>query len=103
MITFPLETISNGTITNLLLYVAILGVLLLVASLIRLKVPLLKKWHIPSSLVAGIIGIILGPYCLKLIPSEVMSTWSALGGVIQLAPPATFIVLQVCNMQFPCC
>lgn len=89
MITFPLETISNGTITNLLLYVAILGVLLLVASLIRLKVPLLKKWHIPSSLVAGIIGIILGPYCLKLIPSEVMSTWSALGGVLMaviLAP-----------------
>ena len=85
----PLETISSGTQNNLLLYVAILGILLLVASLIRLKVGFLKKWYIPASLLAGIFGLLLGPFFLNIIPKEIMDSWSALGGVLMtvvLAP-----------------
>lgn len=85
----PLEAISGSTLENLLLYTVFLGVLLLVASLIRLKVPFLKNWYIPASLIAGIFGLILGPYCLKVVPQEIMSSWSSLSGVLMtivLAP-----------------
>ena len=85
----PLETISSSTQNNLLLYVAILGILLLIASLIRLKVGFLKKWYIPASLLAGVFGLLLGPFFLNIIPKEIMDSWSALGGVLMtvvLAP-----------------
>lgn len=85
----PLEAITGSTLENLLLYTVFLGVLLLVASLIRLKVPFLKNWYIPASLIAGIFGLILGPYCLKVVPQEIMSSWSSLSGVLMtivLAP-----------------
>ena len=85
----PLETISSSTQNNLLLYVAILGILLLIASLIRLKVGFLKNWHIPASLLAGVFGLLLGPFFLNIIPKEIMDSWSALGGVLMtvvLAP-----------------
>ena len=85
----PLEAITGSTLENLLLYTVFLGVLLLVASLIRLKVPFLKNWYIPASLIAGVFGLILGPYCLKVVPQEIMSSWSSLSGVLMtivLAP-----------------
>ncbi len=74
----PIEKISGGTLGNIALYVAIVGLLLVVASLIRLKVPLLRKAFIPASLLAGIIGLILGPYVLKIIPADMMSSIGAL-------------------------
>ena len=58
----PVEKIASGTLNNLLLYVAIAGLLLLVATLIRLKVSFLRKAFIPASLLAGLIGLMLGPY-----------------------------------------
>lgn len=39
----PIEKISGGTLSNIVLYVSIVGLLLVVASFIRLKVPLLRK------------------------------------------------------------
>lgn len=64
----PVENISSSTMGNLLYYVAIVGLLLVVATLIRLKVPLLRKAFIPASLLAGLIGLALGPYALGVIP-----------------------------------
>lgn len=74
----PIEKISGGTLSNIVLYVSIVGLLLVVASFIRLKVPLLRKAFIPASLLAGIIGLILGPYALKIIPADMMSSIGAL-------------------------
>ncbi len=74
----PIEKISSGTLSNIVLYVSIVGLLLVVASFIRLKVPLLRKAFIPASLLAGIIGLILGPYALKIIPADMMSSIGAL-------------------------
>lgn len=59
---------------NLLYYVAIVGLLLVVATLIRLKVPLLRKAFIPASLLAGLIGLALGPYALGVIPQDMISS-----------------------------
>ena len=74
----PVEKIAGGTLNNLVLYVGVVGLLLVAASLIRLKVPLLRKAFIPASLLAGILGMLLGPYFLKLIPADMMSSIGAL-------------------------
>lgn len=70
----PVEKIASATMGNLLYYVAIVGVLLVVATLIRLKVPFLRKAFIPASLLAGLIGLALGPYALGVIPADMMTS-----------------------------
>ena len=74
----PVEAIKAATLNNVLYYVSIVGVLLFVATLIRVKVPLLRKAFIPASLLAGLMGMLLGPYFLKVIPAEMMSSIGAL-------------------------
>ena len=39
----PVEKIAGGTLNNVVLYVGIVGLLLVAAALIRLKVPFLRK------------------------------------------------------------
>ena len=56
----PVEKIAGGSIGNLLYYISIVGLLLVVATIIRLKVPFLRKAFIPASLIAGVFGLILG-------------------------------------------
>ena len=85
----PLTTISGSSLDALFVYMAILGVLLLVASWLRLKVPLFKKYYLPASLIAGVIGLLLGPYFLGIIPREIMTAWSGMASrliVIIYAP-----------------
>jgi ESS family glutamate:Na+ symporter len=76
----PVVKITGGTVQNLLLYVSVIGLLLVLATIIRLKVPLLRKAFIPASLLAGIIGLILGPHVLKIIPPEITASLGALPG-----------------------
>jgi len=76
----PIAKISGGTVQTLLLYVSIIGLLLFVATVIRLKVGILRKLFIPASLLGGIIGLILGPHFLKIIPPDMMSSFGALPG-----------------------
>lgn len=86
---FPSLSITGADLDSQLLYLAFLGLLVLVGTVIRLKVPILRKWHIPASLVGGFVGLILGPYILNVIPAEVMANWSNLTGrliVIVFAP-----------------
>lgn len=74
----PIENISSATVGNLLYYVSIIGVLLVVATLIRLKVPFFRKAFIPASLIAGIIGLILTSNFLGVIPDDIVSSMSTL-------------------------
>lgn len=76
----PTTEITGGTLDALIVYVSILGILLLIASWLRLKIPILKQYHIPAALIAGIIGLILGPHFIGLIPKHITSCWSALSG-----------------------
>lgn len=85
----PVVQITGSVLNAQLLYVAFLGCLLLVATLIRLKVPILKKYYIPASLIAGLMGLLLGPYFLKVVPQEITSSWASISGVLMtivLAP-----------------
>lgn len=74
----PVETISSATLSSLLYYVALVGGLLVIATLVRLKVPFLQRAFIPASLIAGLIGLFLGPHVFKFIPSDMMTSISRL-------------------------
>ena len=87
----PVEKISSGTITNLILYVSIIGILLLIATILRLKINFLRKAFVPASLIAGIIGLILGPYVLGVFPAEMRSSFAAI--------PTPFTVVVFACMQ----
>ena len=53
-----------------------LFVILLVSRVLKRHITIFQKYFIPSSLIAGIIGLILGPQIIGIIPSEVTSLWS---------------------------
>ncbi len=85
----PNTALNGATLDALFVHVSLLGILLLISTWLRLKIPLLKQYHIPASLVAGVIGLILGPFFIGVISSEVTTTWSGLAGrliVIVFAP-----------------
>lgn len=74
----PVDSISSSTVGNLLYYVSIIGLLLVIATVIRLKVPFLRKAFIPASLIAGLIGLLLSPDFLGVIPKEIITSMSRL-------------------------
>ena len=59
-----------------------MGLLLVFATFLRLKIKVLKKYFIPASLLAGFIGLLLGPYGVKLFSEEMVNTWGALAGIL---------------------
>lgn len=64
------------TVYTLLVDFTIASLLILAGQLIRAKVPFIQKFFIPSSLLAGFMGLILGKNFLNLLPfSDNMSTY----------------------------
>jgi Na+/glutamate symporter len=86
----PVEKFSSGSIQNLLLILSLIGILLFVAVILRLKINFLRRAFIPASLIAGLIGLALGPYALGLFPGEIRSSMAAL--------PSTLIVIVFATM-----
>ncbi|WP_088052540.1 sodium/glutamate symporter [Virgibacillus dakarensis] len=78
----PTEAISSETLNNLLFYFIVMGLLLVLATFIRLRFKILKRYFIPASLIAGFIGLALGPYGVKIFSSEMVSTWGSLAGIL---------------------
>lgn len=70
------------TLTTVLIDISAISVLLLLAFLIRQKIPFFYKYYIPTSLIAGILGLLLGPQVLgqfspiHLQLSEWISQWT---------------------------
>lgn len=64
-------------VSDLFLDAAIISILLLVATLLRRYVSLFQRFLIPNSLIAGIIGLLLGAQVLDWIPFDAdrMGTW----------------------------
>ena len=89
---FPTDAVAGSSVDGLLLFLGVLGILLLIATALRLKVPFLKKYYIPASLLAGIIGLILGPNVIGLIPKPIISTWSTLSGKLIVPVYATLLM-----------
>ena len=77
--------LTGDQITTFMIDVAWLSVLLLVGKLIRTKAVLLQKLFLPASVIAGFIGLALGPYILgqagvQVIPQEMLDTWATFPG-----------------------
>lgn len=70
------------TLTTVLIDISAVSVLLFLAFLIRQKIPFFYKYYIPTSLIAGILGLLLGPQVLgqfspvHLQFSEWISQWT---------------------------
>ena len=58
--------------------ILILFAILVMARFIKRKTKLLKRFLIPSSLIAGLIGLLLGPQVFNYIPSEITAYWGTL-------------------------
>ncbi|WP_342389178.1 sodium/glutamate symporter [Salinicoccus bachuensis] len=78
----PNEVIDSGTLNNLFFYIMMMGLLLVLAVFIRLKFKIFKKYFIPAALIAGVIGLGLGPYGLNLFSEAMVSTWGSLAGIL---------------------
>lgn len=85
----PSTEITSATLDTLFVSLAILGILLVIGTILRLYVPFFKKYYFPASLIAGLIGLLLGPSVLKILPLNVVNCWSSLSGkliVLVFAP-----------------
>lgn len=78
----PNEVISSSSLSALLFYTICLGILLLIGTILRLKIPFFKKYIIPASLIAGFVGLALGPYGLQFLPEGMVSTWGGYAGIL---------------------
>ncbi|WP_150460867.1 sodium/glutamate symporter [Nesterenkonia ebinurensis] len=74
--------IDSGMLNSLLLALGGLSILLLLGVILRMAIPLLRRFFIPASLIGGIIGLIAGPHFIGVVPEDMMGTWSALAGVL---------------------
>ncbi|MFT4604183.1 MAG: ESS family glutamate:Na+ symporter [Rhodothermales bacterium] len=61
----------DATAVELVADAGILGAAMLVATLLRRYVPLLQRYLIPNALVAGAIGLVLGPELIDLVPISI--------------------------------
>ena len=85
----PTASVNGSNLDTLFVSLSILGILLLVGTILRLYVPFFKKYYFPASLIAGFIGLLLGPNILNVIPQNIVSCWSSLSGkliVLVFAP-----------------
>lgn len=86
---FGMQPVTGAMLDSLLWSASLLGILLLVATFIRVKIPMLKRYYISASLLAGVMGLIMGPDVLGIIPKDVINSWAALSGrliILVLAP-----------------
>jgi len=79
--------ITGAQLTTLMIHLGWLSILLLVGKLIRARIRVLQRLFLPASIIAGFLGLLLGPYILggagvQLIPDEMLGTWAALPGVL---------------------
>ena len=86
---FPTGSLASSDIALLTFYLAVIGGLLLIGVILRVKLPFLKKIYMPASLIGGIVGLLLSYNCLNILPEEMTTTFSALPGsliVVVFAP-----------------
>ena len=80
--------ISGAVLVELMIDVGWLSLLLLVGKLLRAKILLFQKLFLPASIIAGFIGLFLGPYLLgsvlefEIIPRSMLTTWASLPGIL---------------------
>ena len=84
----------------------LLGLLLVIGKWVRVKTPLLQRLFLPSSLVAGLIALLIGPEILgrisgwQIVPETAIQTWSTLPGLmINIVFAALFIGKRIPSVK----
>ncbi|MCK4983123.1 MAG: hypothetical protein KAS17_09385 [Victivallaceae bacterium] len=73
-----------------------LCLLLVVGKFLRVKIKLLQKLYLPSSVIAGIIGLIILSTCKAYIPTDWFAGWSKLPGfLINIVFAGLFLGVQI--------
>jgi glutamate:Na+ symporter, ESS family len=77
--------ISGDQLTRLMIDIAWLSLLLLAGKYLRTRVRLFQRLFLPASIIAGFIGLVLGPYVVgrrlfTVIPASMMESWSLYPG-----------------------
>jgi len=62
--------------------VLLLGVFLLIGKILRVKVKLFQNIYLPASIIGGFVGLLFGPFILKILPDFVMETWQQIPGLL---------------------
>jgi len=62
--------------------VLLLGVFLLIGKVLRVKIKLFQNIYLPASIIGGFVGLMFGPFVLKILPEFVMTTWQQIPGIL---------------------
>lgn len=77
-----------------------LCLLLVVGKLLRVKIPLLQRLYLPSSVIAGILGLIILTVFKGYIPSDWIAGWSKLPGfLINIVFAGLFLGVQIPGLK----
>jgi glutamate:Na+ symporter, ESS family len=60
----------------------LISAFLLVGTILRAKVKILQNLFLPSSIIAGFIGLFLGPYIFNVIPLWIVTIWSGMPKIL---------------------
>ena len=71
-----------NSITQLFFSVCLLSVFILIGKFLRTRVKLLQNLFLPSSIIAGFVAMLFGPYVLNVIPMWVITWWSQMPGIL---------------------
>jgi len=62
--------------------ICLISLFLLIGTILRAKIKILQNLFLPSSIIAGFIGLFLGPYIFNVIPQWVVTNWSDMPGIL---------------------
>lgn len=74
--------ITSAGLNSVMMATSYLGVLMLAGKVLRVKIKVLQDLYLPASLIGGVIGMILGPSILGVIPLDMMSIWAMFPGLL---------------------
>lgn len=60
----------------------LLSVLILFGKLLRSRIRLFQRLFLPSSIIAGFVGMFCGPYVLGIVPSWIIGQWAEMPGIL---------------------
>lgn len=87
-------------LTRLMIDAGLLAALLLIGVLLRSRIRLFQKILLPSSLIAGFVGLLFGPQAIGLIPADTVATWSGIPGrLISVVFACMFLGVRVPSIR----
>lgn len=77
-----ITALESAALNSLMVAVAVLGLLLMAGVVLRMVVPIFRRFFIPAALIGGVIGLALGPNGAGLFSEELNSIWAAIPGLL---------------------